>query len=170
MNPDKKTIVADLVAKLDACPYLFIADYGGLTVPHFEELRKRLTEVEAECHVVKNSYVKIATKEMGMPDLSESLSGQTMMISGEKDVCAAAKVVTTFEKEFSKPSLRAGVLDGELLDEAKIKSLASLPSREILLAQLLGLLNQPAAQLVRTLNEPASALARVLKAYSEKES
>ena len=85
-----------------------------------------------------------------------------------QDVCAAAKVMKNFSTEFKMPTMKAGVLDGNLLTVDGIKSLADLPSREVLLAQLLGVLQAPASKLVRTLAEPAASLARVIKAKGEK--
>ncbi len=90
------------------------------------------------------------------------------VVTGAQDVCAAAKVVKNFSDEFKKPEIKGGVLDGALLDAAGIKALADLPSREVLLAQLLGVLQAPASKLVRTLNEPAASLARVLQAKADK--
>lgn len=167
MRPEKATIVADVQAKLQNSPFLLIADYAGMQVKHFEELRTRLAAVGAECHVVKNSFIKRAIKELGLPELNGTLSGQTAMVTGEQDICAAAKVLKTFVAEFEKPPVKAGILDNAVLSAEQIKVLADLPSREALQAKLLGLLLAPATQLVRVLNEPGSSLARVLKAKAE---
>jgi large subunit ribosomal protein L10 len=95
------------------------------------------------------------------------LSGQTAVVTGDSDVCAAAKALKDFAKSAGKPEIRGGVLDGELLDEAKVKALADLPPMEILQAQLLGVLNMPAQQLVTVLDQPGASLARVLQAKHE---
>jgi large subunit ribosomal protein L10 len=102
-----------------------------------------------------------------MPEMSESLSGQTAMVTGEVDICAAAKVLKTFAAEFKKPTVRLGVLDNAALSAAQVAELADLPSKDVLRATLLGLLQTPASQLVRVLNEPAASLARVLKAKGD---
>jgi large subunit ribosomal protein L10 len=102
-----------------------------------------------------------------LPDISEHLLGQTAFVTGESDVCGAAKTIKSFVKEFKKPEVKTGILDGDILDAAQIEALADLPSREVLLATLLGTINAPASQLVRTLNEPAASLARVIKAKNE---
>jgi large subunit ribosomal protein L10 len=168
MRPEKTTIVAELQGKLNAAPFIFVADYTGLKVKQFSELRDRLFNVGARCHVVKNTFLRIAAKDAGLPELGE-LHGQTAIIVGDKDVAAAAKVVKTFASEFQKPALKVGVIDRAVVSAAQLQMIADLPSREVLLAQFLGLLNQPATMLVRILNEPASALARVLKAKADKE-
>ena len=167
MRPEKATIVADVSAKLKDSPYLLVADYSGMTVVHFEELRTRLAGVTAEIHVVKNSFIKRAVKDLGLPELNGALAGQTAIVTGENDICAAAKVLKSFTAEFKKPEVRAGILDNALLDAAQVQTLADLPSKDILRATLLGLLQSPASKLVRTLNEPGASLARLLKAKAE---
>ena len=112
--------------------------------------------------------MKKAAEKAGFPgELGAHLSGQSAYVTGAKDVCAAAKTMKNFAAEFEKPVMKVGILDGKLLDAAAIKALADLPAREVLLAQLLGVLQAPASKLVRTLNEPAASLARVLKAKGE---
>ncbi|MBL9114941.1 MAG: 50S ribosomal protein L10 [Verrucomicrobiaceae bacterium] len=169
MKAEKTDLINDLVQKVNASPFLFVVDYTGLTVPRWEELRKRLRGAGAEIHVIKNTFVKKAAEKAGYPtDIATALTGQTAVVTGDKDVCAAAKVMKTFAKEFEKPKLKAGVLDGAYLSADGINSLAELPSKEVLQATLLGVLNAPASQLVRLLNEPAASLARVIKAKGEK--
>ncbi|MDB4412212.1 50S ribosomal protein L10 [Akkermansiaceae bacterium] len=160
MNPDKKYILDEIKERVDVSPFVLVVDYTGTTVPEFDELRNRLSENGAECHVAKNSFMKRVLADAGLPDLGESLNGQTAFVTGDTDVCAVAKVVANFEKEFKKPEIKAGILDGEVLDEAQVKALAALPARDVLLAQLLSTINAPAAQLVRTLNESVRRCAR----------
>lgn len=164
MNPDKKIIIDELLERVNSSPFLLVVDYGGMTVPEFSELRGRLRENGSECHVGKNRYMRIALEEAGLPSLGEDLKGQTAFITGESDVCGAAKALKNFHKEFKKPEVKSGILDGSLLTATQVGDLASLPSREVLLAQLLGVLNAPAQKLLRTLNEPGASLARVIKA------
>ena len=164
MNPDKKIIINDLLERVNASPYVLVVDYSGMTVPHFSELRNRLDAAGAECHVAKNTYMRKALTEAGLPDPGDQLTGQTAFVTGEKDVAAVAKVLKNFEKEFKKPGIKLGVVDGAILNEEQIKAIADLPSREVLLAQLLGVINAPATKLLRTLNEPGASLARVIKA------
>lgn len=169
MKELKSILIDNLLAKVNASPYLFLVDYTGLTVDKFTELRKRLRIAGAEVHVYKNRLVKKATERAGLPaEIGDSLKGQTAVVTGEKDVCAAAKVMKTFADEFEKPQMKAGVLDGKYLTAEGLKVLADLPAREVLLAQLLGVLQAPASQLVRLLNEPAASLARVIQAKGDK--
>lgn len=168
MHPDKETIVSNLNQKLNASPFLFVTDYTGLKVDQFAELRTRLFNVGAKCQVVKNSFLRLAVKEAGLPELGE-LAGQTAIVTGDKDVAAAAKVLKTFAAEFQKPTVKVGVVDRLVVSKEQIQTIADLPSREVLLATLLGTLQAPASALVRLLNEPASQLARVLKAKADKD-
>ena len=168
MKEEKTILIEHLLEKVKASPFMFVVDYTGLTVDKFEELRKRLRGAGAELHVFKNTLVKKAAERAGYPDeIGAVLTGQSAVVTGEKDVCAAAKVMKTFSDEFAKPAMKGGVMDGKYLDPAGIKVLADLPSREVLYATLLGLLQTPAQQLVRLLNEPAASLARVLQAKAE---
>jgi large subunit ribosomal protein L10 len=169
MKAEKTDMIESLVKRVNASPFLFIVDYTGLTVPKWEELRKRLRTAGSEIHVFKNNLVRKAAEKAGCPSqLGDILVGQTAVVTGERDVCAAAKIVKTFAKEFEKPKLKGGVLDGALLTAEGINSLADLPSKEVLQSQLLGVLQAPASKLVRLLNEPAASLARVIKAKGEK--
>jgi large subunit ribosomal protein L10 len=169
MRPEKAGIVADLQTKLNRSPFLLIADYTGLRVDQFSELRNRLAGVGAECRVVKNTFLRRAAKEVGLPDLSGDLKGQTAVVMGEKDVAAAAKVLKAFTAEFQKPVMKSGVLDNAVISNSEIAALAELPSREVLLAKLLGTLLSPASTLVRLLNEPGAQLARALQAKVDQE-
>jgi large subunit ribosomal protein L10 len=163
MHPAKATIVEDIAGRLNASPYLFVADYTGLKVPQFTELRNRLYAVGAEFHVVKNTFLRRALSDAGLPELSD-LRGQNAIVTGLRDVAAAAKVVKTFSAEAKKLALRAGIVDRLAVSVDQINAIADLPPREVLLATLLGVLQAPASKLVRVLNEPAASLARVLQA------
>lgn len=168
MKEVKKVIIDDLLSRINESPFLLVADYGGMTVPQFEDLRKQLKTQGAKFQVAKNTFVRQAAESAEFPEgLSEFLAGQTAVITGDADVCSAAKTLKEFEKDNGKPGIRGGVLDGELLDEAKVKALADLPPMEVLQATLLGMLNQPGTKLARVLNEPGSSLARVLQAKDD---
>lgn len=169
MRPEKADIVKDLKERLNASPFLLVADYTGLKVDQFAELRVRLDAVGAECHVVKNTMLKLAATALGLPDFSGSLAGQTAIVTGEQDICATAKVVKVFAAEFKKPVVKAGLLDNDLLSAEQVEAMADLPPLPVLQAQLLGLLQSPASKLVRTLNEPGASLARALKAKLDAE-
>src|SRR6266700_3068420 len=169
MRPEKTSIVADLSEKLKHSPFVLVTDYQHMKVADFSELRNRLAPTGAEMHVVKNNFLKRAMADSGLPDVSDQLVGQTAVVTGENDVAPVAKIFKMFAAEFKIAALKIGFADQAVLSAAELEKLADLPSREILQAQLLGLLLSPATRLVRLLNEPGFLLARLLKAKAEKE-
>ena len=158
VNADKTIIIDELKAKVNASPYLLVIDYAGVTVPEFTKLRAALAAAGASCVVAKNTFMAKAIAEAGLPDISAALKGLTAYVMGDSDVCAAAKAINTFAKASKKAAYKTGILDGAELAPEKIKALGDLPSREVLLATLLG-----------TINGAGSALARVIQAYVDKE-
>src|SRR5437899_8881716 len=169
MRPEKASIVSDLAEKLKQSPFVLVTDYQHMKVADFTELRNRLAPAGAEMHVVKNNFLKRAMADSGFPHVGDQLVGQTAVVTGEKDVAPVAKIFKIFATEFKIAALKVGFVDRAVLSTAELETLAELPPRETLQAQLLGLLLSPATRLVRLLNEPGSALARLLNAKAEKE-
>ena len=169
MRPEKASIVSDLAEKLNRSPFVLVTDYQRMKVDQFGDLRNRLAPTGAEVRVVKNSFLKRAMSDSGLPDVADKLSGQTAIVMGQKDVAPVAKILKTFAAEFKVAALKIGVIDKSILSAQEIEALADLPSRDVLLAQLLGLLMSPATKLVRLLNEPGASLARLLSAKAQKE-
>jgi large subunit ribosomal protein L10 len=166
MRPEKATIVADIQAKLRNSPFLLIADYSGMQVKHFEELRTRLGRVDAEMHVIRNTFIKRAIKALGLPELNGALSGQNAMVTGENDICAAARFSRCLWRNSSGRQSRRAFWttppERRTDQSARRPSIQGGPSSQAPRAPL-----APATKLVRVLNEPASSLARVLKAKAE---
>ena len=169
MRPEKASIVSELSEALKRSPFVLVTDYRGMKVADFGELRNRLAPARAEVHVVKNNFLKLAMADSGFPEVGDQFVGQTAVVTGEADVAPVAKIFKTFATEFKLAALRVGFVDRAVLSTAELETLAELPTREILQAQLLGLLLSPATRLVRLFNEPAAALARLLSAKAEKE-
>src|SRR3954451_12207354 len=169
MRPEKASIVSDLSEKLKGSPFLLVTDYQRMKVDQLGELRNRLAPAGAEVRVVKNSFLKRAMADSGMPDVGDKLTGQTAIVMGEKDVAPGAKILKAFAAKFKIAALKIGVVDKAVMSTSDVEALAELPSREILLSQLLGLFQAPATRLVRILNEPAAAFARLLKAKGDKD-
>jgi large subunit ribosomal protein L10 len=170
MRPEKATIVEDLSTRLNQSPFLIVTEYTGMNVLQFSELRIRLAGAGAQCRVVKNTFLRRAAAQVGYPDLVDNLSGQTAIVTGESDVCAAAKILKGFSTEFQKPAVKIGVLDKAIISKEQIRALADLPPKPVLQSQLLGVLKSPLQKLVMLLNEPGASLARLLKARLDKES
>src|SRR5438874_6432293 len=109
MRPEKASIVSDLVEKLNRSPFLLVTDYQRMKVDQFGELRNRLGPAGAEMRVVKNSFLKRAMSESGLPDVGPNLRGQTAIVTGEKrDVAPVAKILKTFAAEFKIATLKIG--------------------------------------------------------------
>jgi large subunit ribosomal protein L10 len=157
MRAEKKLLTSEYVARLNGSPFFVVCGYQGLKVAHLSELRKRLNQVGAEIHVVKNTVFNVAAKEAGIGDLNGSLAGQVAVITGKKDIFSAAKALKNFAAEFDKLKLKFGYLNNQRIDEPTLMAYADLPSLDVLRAKLMGLLNTP-----------ASMLAQVIKAKSEK--
>ena len=168
MRLEKQNLTKEYIARVNGSPFFLVVDYRGLKVEHLTELRKRLTKAGAEVHVIKNSIFRIAVKEAGIADLAGALVGQMAVVTGKKDISAAAKVVKTFSAEFEKPKIKFGYLNSQRLADKDIIALADLPSIEVLRGKLLGVLNAPATKLVALMNTPASQLVRVLQAKADK--
>jgi large subunit ribosomal protein L10 len=168
MRAEKQNITAEYKTRLNGSPFFIVVEYTGLRVGPMTELRKRLAKAGAELHVVKNSIFRIAAKEAGVGELNGALTGQLAVVTGQKDVSSAAKVLKTFAAEFDKPKLKFGYLNSKRLEANDLKTLADLPSLEILRGRLLGVLQAPATKLVRLMNTPATQLARVLQAKIDK--
>src|SRR5438046_4623533 len=169
MRSEKASIVADLSDKLKRSPFVLVTDYQHMKVADFSELRNQLAPTGAAMHVVKNNFLKRAMADSGFPDVRDQLVGQTAVVTGEKDVAPVAKIFKTFATEFKIAALKIGFVDRALLSTAELETLAELPPREVLQAQLLGLFLSPATRLVRLLSEPGSALARLLNAKAVQE-
>jgi large subunit ribosomal protein L10 len=169
MRAEKQFISSEYVARLNSSPFFIVVDYTGLRVGPMTELRKRLHKAGAEIHIVKNTIFRLAAKEAGVADLGASLTGQIAVVTGQRDVSSAAKVLKTFASEFERPKTRFGFLNNQRLEPGAITELAELPPLEVLRGKLLGLFNTPATRLVALLNTPASQLARVLQAKADKE-
>jgi large subunit ribosomal protein L10 len=166
----KEQEIKDLAGKLAKAKAAFVVDFKGMKVEQVTSLRKQLYPVESEMKVFRNTLVKRALK--GYPEIdaaiSTSFKGTNAIVFAYGDISAAAKTLSTFAKDVEVFQLKTGVMDGKALDENKIKFLSTLPGKDQLRAQLLGVLLAPGSKLARTLNEVPSVMARVLKAKADK--
>ena len=163
MRTEKKYLVEEVSNHLSKSDYVFLANYDRITVEDVTELRDRLSEEDAEFHVVKNSVLKVAAKDRGMPEIDDFLIGPTAIVVGGQNPSGVAKVVQKFFKEKERPVVKVGILGDQTIDAATFRELAELPTLEALQAQLLSLLSQPAQGLVRVINAVPSGLVNVLQ-------
>ena len=168
MRAEKQLITQEYLTRLNASPFFIVVNYRGLSVSHFNELRKRLGKAGAEIHVVKNSAFRLAVSGAGVKDMTGELTGQLAVVTGQKDISAGAKVLKNFKAEFDKPKIQFGYLGQQRLELDQLLVLADLPSLEVLRAKLAGLINSPASTLVRILSTPGQQLARVLQERASK--
>ena len=159
---EKEQLVADLTSKLKDSKSLYYTDFTGLNVKRMTELRRRLKRAGIEYVVIKNTLALRAVNDSGL--VGEKLKGPTGLVFGT-DPVAAAKVLTDFAKEFEqKPAVKGGLLEGKAIDTAQVKQLASLPSREQMLADLGAGLQSPMAAFVGALSGLLSMFAGALDA------
>jgi large subunit ribosomal protein L10 len=164
---EKNALVGDLAQRLDRASIALVSEYRGMTAGEATEMRRRLRAIRGELRVAKNTLIRRAIKETRFAPLEEKLGGPVGLVLSFSDPVELAKTVTGMRELGEKFKIRGGVLDGRPLSAEEIHALATLPPREIVLAQLLGLISAPATRLVRLLNEPGSALARLIDAIGK---
>ena len=149
-RPEKERLVAELKTKLDGANALYYTDFTGLNVKRMTDLRRRLRKANVEYVVIKNTLALRAVNESGL--VATKLKGQTGLVIA-KDAVAAAKILADFAKENdARPAVKGGLLEGKTLDVEQVKKLATMPSREQMLAQLAGGLQSPLTAFVGALN------------------
>lgn len=168
MRPEKKYLVEEINTHLDKSDYMFLADYQRATVVDIAELRTELSKEEAEFHVVKNNILRVAAKDRGYPELDEHLTGQNAIVIGGANPSGVAKILAKFFDKKEKMDVKVGVLSSQRLVRDDVLALSKLPTLEVLRAQLLGLLSQPAQSLVFVLNGVPQAMLNVLQAKADK--
>ena len=152
----KEAKVAEIKEKLEKSKAVVLSKYQGLSVEEDTVLRKSLREAGVEYKVYKNTLVILAAKELGLEGIAEYLEGPVSIAFGYEDVTLAARLLNDFAKDHKKLELKAGIVEGEIYNEDKIKQLATIPSKEILIAKLLG-----------SIKSPISSFARVLSAIAD---
>jgi large subunit ribosomal protein L10 len=164
----KTDLVTDLSQRFGRARMALVSEYKGMTAAESTELRSRLRAVRGELRVAKNTLVRRAIRDTNYAALDGQLGGPVGLIFSFEDPVAVAKAVTSFKEAGERFKIRGGVLEGKPLTREEVQELANLPPKEVLMAQLLGLLQAPASNLVRLLNEPGSALARLIDAIGTK--
>ena len=144
-----------------------LTDYRGLNVTEATQLRKELREAGVEYRVLKNTLTRLAVDKVGFSDLKKDLVGPTAIAFSYDDPVAPAKILTKFAKAHKKLELKAGVVEGKIIDVAAITALADLPSREVLLAQVLAGFQGPISGFVNVLQGNLRNFACVINAIKE---
>ncbi len=165
---NKKVLVEEIKSKLEKAKSVVFVDYKGLNVAEDTTFRNNFRQANTEYKVYKNRLMLRALNELGIEGTDKFLEGTTSVAFGYEDEVAPAKVVSEAIKEFKKMNIKFGILNGKIIEEAEVNALASLPTKEVLIAQLLSVLNGPATGLTRVLNGPTRSLALALNAIAEK--
>jgi large subunit ribosomal protein L10 len=149
---ERQQTVEELTAQLRQSPNLYVTDFSGLNVLRMTEFRRRLRAAGVQYVVVKNTLAQRALAANSVTGLDDHLSGPTGLVLAGKDPVTAAKVLSDFAREFEKPTIKGGLVDGRTVTPDQVKRLAQLPSREQLLGQLAGTMQAPLAQFAGVMN------------------
>jgi large subunit ribosomal protein L10 len=149
---ERQETVETLTEQLRASPNLYVTDFTGLNVLRMTEFRRRLRAAGVSYVVVKNTLAQRALAANAVTGLEDHLAGPTGLVLAGRDPVSAAKVLTDFAKEFEKPTIKIGLVDGRQVTADQVRRLASLPPKEVLLSQLAGAMQAPVAQLVGLMN------------------
>lgn len=169
MPTEQKTkAVQELEKQAKESKGLIITSFKALKTVEFNEMRAKLRAVSGEYRVVKNSLTRIALKSAGMAELADKLDGPTAIVIERGDAIAATKIVFDFAKTHENLKVNGGYFNGKIVTDKELKAIASLPSREVLLAQLLGTLQAPMVNLVSVLRAPMRDLVGVLDQIAQK--
>lgn len=153
--------------KLNRATAVFFVDYQGLTHQTLEEFRRTLSDIDGEIAVLKNTLFNIALKEKDI-DASEKLNGPHAMVFAYGDAAAVAKALMNFYKQYELPVIKFGVFENAIIEDDKVKAIADLPSREVLLSMLASALQSPMQKLVYDLKYPITGLAISLEQIKDK--
>jgi len=165
----KQQIVADYVNSLSNSQAIILTDYRGLTVADLTELRRKLREDDGKFQIVKNTLFKIALEEAGVALPVEQIQDTIAVGYCLGEVPPVAKTLTDFARETNVLQVRGAMLGANFLDVDGVKNLADLPSREVLLAQIVGAVQGPMSGFVSTITAPMRELVQVLQARSEQD-
>jgi large subunit ribosomal protein L10 len=165
----KEKLVSKYKEILKGNKAIILTDYKGLTVPQMETLRAQIRETGGEYQVVKNTLVKMAFEDVGLPQPEGSLDGPTAIGATSEDLPALAKAIVELSKEVEVLQVKAAIIDGEVYESAKVIRLAELPALPVLRSQLLGMLQRPAQNVASVLAGSMRQVVNVLHAYSEQE-
>tara|TARA_B100001115_G_scaffold175624_1_gene161891 strand:+ start:529 stop:1041 length:513 start_codon:yes stop_codon:yes gene_type:complete len=163
----KEKVVEELGQIFESSGVVIVAKYTGLTVAEMQDLRARASDAEASVRVAKNRLAKIALDGKSCKNISEYLSGMTVLTYSE-DPVAAAKVAEQFAKEYDKFQILGGSMGGNTLDPAGVEAVSKMPSRDELISSIVGCVGAPAANIAGVLGAPSSNIANLLSTIEER--
>ncbi len=166
-NAQNKEMLEAIKADLDGVSAVWVVDYRGLTVKEIQNLRHSIREAGANMKVYKNTLMRIALEQSELPTLDDLLEGPSAFVFAGDDVAAAAKAVKNFAKDNQNLEIKGGLMEGKEVTAAEVEAIASLPSREELIAQIAGAISGVARGLATTVNGVPRGLAQVVKAVAD---
>ena len=167
LRKDKEPIVEEMTQLLAGSETMFVADYRGLTVAELGELRAKLRERGATLHVLKNTLAKIAAERSGRQAMAELFSGPTAVTFAGEDLVGAVKALAEYARTHKQLDVRGGFIQNQIIDAAGVKTLATLPPREVLVAQVLGTMVAPITGLVTVMQGTIAGFVRALNQVAE---
>lgn len=165
----KKQVVEEIRSKISESQGIVLVDYRGLNVEEDTELRKQYREAGVGYKVYKNTMMRFAFKEIGLEGFNKYLAGPSAIAFSLEDPVAPAKITSEFTKKFKNLEIKAGIVDGKIIDVNGVQTLADLPPREVLIAQVLGGLNAPITGFATVLQGNIKNLVYALNAIKEKQ-
>jgi large subunit ribosomal protein L10 len=162
--------VQELVQKLNEKNNLIFTNYSGIKVSTLNELRSKLRENGADYKIIKNRLFKRALKDAGYVEVDEYLKGPIGVVFSADDLGEIAKILKDFKKEEEKFSFSLGIMSNVVYNEEQINKIADIPSKEVLIAQIMSLLNAPASGIAMIANQVTASLARGIQAVAEENS
>lgn len=163
----KKNVVNEISEKFGKAQSAVLVDYRGLNVEEVTEFRALARNIQVDYKIYKNTLIRLAVKENGYDDLLEYLTGPTAIAFTYEDPISGAKVIADFAKNHNNMEIKAGMVDGKVLNEQGVRALAELPSREVLIAKVLGGLNAPISGFVNVLQGNIRGLTIALNQIKE---
>ena len=167
-RPEKIAEVEAITERIQSAQSMVLADYTGLTVHQMTQFRRTCRASAVECRVVKNRLARIAADNADLAIMKDHLNGPTAIMFGPESQIDAAKIVVDFAKANEAMEIKGGFLDGAYLDKNQIVALSMVPSKDELIAKMMGSINSPVTGLAATLNAVTAGLARVINAVAEK--
>jgi len=167
-KPEKERIVDEIAEQLQQAQGIYLTDFTGLSVAEITELRNNFRNAGVEFRVVKNSLTRLSAQKAGMDNLIDYLTGPTALALGRDEPIAPARIVKEFAKKTEKPTIKVGLIEGQIIAPDEVESIINIPPREVLLGQVVGTFSAPMSDLVSVLTSLLSSFVSTLDAIKFK--
>ncbi len=169
MNRNKKEMIVEILNKeVNSAKSIILMDYKGIDVASIEQFRKHCRANKVSFRVVKNTLFQLAIKDTAFSGLDEYVDGPVSILYSKEDAIAPAKTISGFDKKLNRFTIKVGSLEGQIVDPGKLEAISKLPSREVLVSQMLGVFNGPARSFVSVLNQTVSGFVGIMSNIKNK--